>query len=49
MAELQLERVHAGYGSVTVLRDVSLRIPTGGRVALIGSNGAGKTTIVRAI
>lgn len=37
------------YGTTKVLEDVNLDIPTGEAVALWGHNGAGKTTIVRAI
>jgi len=37
------------YGQVSVCRDISLRIDTGEIVALIGANGAGKSTTLRAI
>ncbi len=37
------------YGSKIVVRDVSLDIPAGKMVALIGPNGSGKTTLVRGI
>lgn len=46
---LLLERVNAAYGSVSVLRDVSLSVASGQFVSLIGANGAGKTTALRAI
>ena len=46
---LEIEGLTAGYGEVTVLRDVSLSCPTGSVVALLGPNGAGKTTLLRAI
>ena len=42
-----LEQVTAGYGAVTVLRDVSLVVPPSSVVALLGANGAGKTTLLR--
>ena len=42
---LELDRVGKAFGGLTVIRDVSLRIPAHGRVALIGPNGAGKTTL----
>lgn len=46
---LELKHVHAGYGDLTVLFDVSMRVETGEIVALIGSNGAGKSTVVSVI
>ena len=39
--------MHAGYGPFRALFGVSLSLPTAGVVALLGSNGAGKTTIAR--
>jgi branched-chain amino acid transport system ATP-binding protein len=44
---LDLQRLTAGYGAHTVLRDVTLRVPDGSVVALLGANGAGKTTLLR--
>ena len=49
IALLELDRVSAGYGAAPVLADVSLAVPPGGAVALLGRNGMGKTTTVRAI
>jgi branched-chain amino acid transport system ATP-binding protein len=46
---LALEGVSAGYGRTTVLRDVSFRVRPGEVVALLGSNGAGKTTALRTV
>jgi branched-chain amino acid transport system ATP-binding protein len=46
---LELEAVHAGYGPTTVLHGISLSVPEGGIVSLLGANGAGKTTTLRAI
>lgn len=47
---LELRNLQVLYGrAVEAVRDVSLTIPEGKVVALLGSNGAGKTTILRAI
>src|SRR5437660_472141 len=49
MALLELEEVRAGYGPTSVLHGISLEVPDGGVVSLLGANGAGKTTTLRAI
>lgn len=46
---LVVENLHAGYGSSEVLQGASLKVQAGQVVALIGANGAGKTTMMRAI
>jgi branched-chain amino acid transport system ATP-binding protein len=46
---LRLEGIGAGYGDVTAVRAVSLEVRAGEIVALIGANGSGKTTTLRAI
>ncbi len=46
---LQVEGLHASYGSVQVLRSVDLTVRRGEIVALLGTNGAGKSTILRCI
>lgn len=46
---LTLRNVNSGYGDFQVLFDVSLDIPKGEIVGLIGVNGAGKTTLIRTI
>jgi branched-chain amino acid transport system ATP-binding protein len=48
-ALLRLEAVQAGYGPVTALRGVTLEVREGELVCLIGANGAGKTSTLRAI
>jgi len=44
-ATLVLDRIVAGYGEVEVLHDVSLAVQPGEIVALLGANGAGKSTV----
>jgi len=46
---LALAAVGAGYGSVPALRDVTLTVGAGEAVGLLGANGAGKSTTLRAI
>ncbi len=46
---LELDDVSAAYGPYRALFDVSFRIRTGSATALIGSNGAGKSTVARVI
>jgi branched-chain amino acid transport system ATP-binding protein len=46
---LAIEGVHAGYGAVRVLEDVSLTVAAGETVALLGTNGNGKSTLIKCI
>ena len=46
---LKVEGLNAGYGAVNILWDVSIHVEDGEVAAILGSNGAGKTTMVRAI
>jgi branched-chain amino acid transport system ATP-binding protein len=46
---LELHDIHVRYGNIRALQGVSLRVETGELVALIGSNGAGKSTTLRTI
>ena len=46
---LSLDSVHKCYGSNVLLRDVSLSVRRNDRIALIGANGCGKTTLLRLI
>ena len=41
---LDTDNIHAGYGRVAVVRDLNMRVHAGEIVALLGRNGAGKTT-----
>ena len=45
MSLVKVENLAAGYGMVEVLRNISLEISTGEVVAVLGSNGVGKTTL----
>jgi branched-chain amino acid transport system ATP-binding protein len=49
MNMLSIQNLEAGYGKVKVLHGISMEVPKGKVVTLIGSNGAGKTTAMRAI
>jgi branched-chain amino acid transport system ATP-binding protein len=49
MTLLELTDVTAFYGPVQVLDGVSLSVPDGGAVGILGANGAGKTTTLRAV
>src|SRR5439155_5952441 len=44
--DVEFQHVTFGYGARPVLRDVSLKVPAGTRLALVGETGAGKTTLV---
>ncbi len=46
---LDVEAIHTYYGDSHVLHGVSLRVAPGEAVALLGRNGAGKTTAIRSI
>jgi len=46
---LQVTDLRAGYGEMPVLRDIGLHIVAGEIVAMVGSNAAGKTTLLRAL
>ena len=48
-ALLKLESVNAFYGSAHILHNLNLTVNTGERVALVGRNGVGKTTVVNTI
>ena len=46
---LEISGLSAGYGPTRVLEDVSLAVPAGGRLAVLGRNGMGKTTLLASI
>lgn len=48
-AGLSMRGVEVSYGNVVALRGVSVHVPPGGFVSVLGANGAGKTTLVRSI
>src|SRR5215467_13311309 len=48
-ALLEVDKLELAYGQVAVCRDISLRLDRGEIVTLIGANGAGKSTTLRAI
>lgn len=49
MAILQVEHISKAFGSHSVLSDVSFRLDAGQALAILGSNGAGKTSLLRII
>jgi branched-chain amino acid transport system ATP-binding protein len=49
MSLLKLSNLEANYGAVRSLQGVSLSVEEGGIVALLGANGAGKSTTLKAI
>lgn len=49
MSSLQVENLKANYGPITALKDVSIEVPQKSIVALLGANGAGKSTTLKCI
>ncbi|MBA2337214.1 MAG: ABC transporter ATP-binding protein [Acidimicrobiia bacterium] len=45
--ELRLDGVTFGYGEEPVLEDISLHVPSGQRLAIVGETGAGKSTVAK--
>jgi len=48
-SSLTIENVHAAYGAVRVIHDVSIDVKPGETVALLGTNGNGKSTLMKCI
>lgn len=46
---LELSNASVNYGKVSAIREITMNVPDGGIVTIIGGNGAGKTTTLRAI
>jgi branched-chain amino acid transport system ATP-binding protein len=46
---LSIEGLDAGYGAVKALRGVSMRVESGETVALLGTNGNGKSTLIKCV
>ncbi|MFC0389234.1 amino acid ABC transporter ATP-binding protein [Muricoccus vinaceus] len=46
---IQLDKVNKWYGTMHVLRDISLQVATGERVVVCGPSGSGKSTMIRCI
>jgi branched-chain amino acid transport system ATP-binding protein len=46
---LEVENLHVSYGAIKALHGVSLKVPKGSIVTLIGANGAGKSTTLRSL
>ena len=49
MTNLIIENICAGYGSVQVLHNVSLKVNEGETVVLLGTNGNGKSTLLKTV
>lgn len=47
--KIRLENIHHRYGTLEVLRDINLDVPTGKIVCLVGPSGCGKSTLLRII
>jgi branched-chain amino acid transport system ATP-binding protein len=46
---LEIQDLHVSYGQIKAIKGISLIVPDGAIVTLIGANGAGKTTLLRTI
>jgi len=48
-SSITLEGVNASYGLIRVIEDVSIKVKAGETVALLGTNGNGKSTLMKCI
>jgi len=48
-SSLTIQSVHAAYGAVRVIEDVSVMVKSGETVALLGTNGNGKSTLMKCV
>lgn len=46
---LEIRNLYAGYGGAEILRNISLSIPAGKMTIIVGPNGCGKTTLLKAV
>ena len=49
MSSLSISNLSAAYGQVRVIEDLSMNVQSGETVALLGTNGNGKSTLMRAL
>jgi branched-chain amino acid transport system ATP-binding protein len=48
-SSLTIDGIHAGYGAVRVIEDVSIKVAAGETVVLLGTNGNGKSTLMKCV
>lgn len=49
MPEISLNNIHKYYGANHVLKGLSLDVPDGAKLGIVGGNGSGKTTLFRVL
>jgi len=49
LSSLHTQGLHIGYGGVPIVEDLNLQVPDGRLTALVGANGSGKSTILKAM